>query len=87
VVVVLVRLLWLLPATWLTQRLPARRDHDEDIPTSRRESVVVRWAETRGVASATPALAIPLPTHDGAAFPNRGEIVFVAFMATPLVQG
>ncbi|HET9379686.1 MAG TPA: Na+/H+ antiporter [Streptomyces sp.] len=90
VVVVLVRLLWLLPATWLTQRLHSRRDHDEDIPTSWRETVVVWWSGMRGVASAALALAIPLHTDDGAAFPGRGEIVFVAFMvimATLLIQG
>ncbi|WP_225074271.1 sodium:proton antiporter, partial [Streptomyces sp. CoT10] len=38
-VVVLVRLLWLLPASWLTRRLHALRDYEEDIPMSWRESV------------------------------------------------
>ncbi|MEV5547661.1 Na+/H+ antiporter [Streptomyces sp. NPDC052309] len=90
VVVVLVRLVWLLPATWLTQRLHAQRDHDEDIPTSWRETVVMWWAGMRGVASVALALAIPLKTDDGSAFPNREEIIFVAFgviMGTLLVQG
>ncbi|MBQ0886574.1 Na+/H+ antiporter [Streptomyces sp. NPDC048376] len=89
-VVVLVRLLWLLPATWLTQRLHARRDQDEDIPTSWRETVVMWWAGMRGVASVALALAIPLETDDGAAFPHREEIVFIAFgviMGTLLLQG
>ncbi|GAB2839328.1 Na+/H+ antiporter [Streptomyces deserti] len=89
-VVVLVRLLWLLPATWLTQRLHARRDHDEDIPMSRRETVVMWWAGMRGVASVALALAIPLETDDGGAFPSRDEIIFIAFgviMATLVVQG
>ncbi|MBD0419888.1 Na+/H+ antiporter [Streptomyces sp. TRM S81-3] len=90
VVVVLVRLVWLLPATWLTQRLHAQRDHDEDIPTSWRETVVMWWAGMRGVASVALALAIPLRTDDGSPFPNREEIIFVAFgviMGTLLVQG
>ncbi|WP_437050212.1 Na+/H+ antiporter [Streptomyces sp. enrichment culture] len=89
-VVVLVRLLWLLPATWLTKRLHANRDHDEDIPTSWRETVVMWWSGMRGVASVALALAIPLETDDGSPFPNRDEIVFIAFgviMVTLLLQG
>ncbi|GAA4814732.1 Na+/H+ antiporter [Streptomyces ziwulingensis] len=89
-VVILVRLLWLLPAAWLTRRLHARRDHDEDIPMSRRETVVMWWAGMRGVASVALALAIPLETEDGTAFPHREEIIFIAFgviMVTLLLQG
>ncbi|GEC04052.1 Na+/H+ antiporter [Streptomyces spinoverrucosus] len=89
-VVVVVRLVWLMPATWLTKRLHARRDYDEEIPTSWRETVVMWWSGMRGVASVALALAIPLETAGGEAFPHRDEIVFVAFgviMATLVVQG
>jgi CPA1 family monovalent cation:H+ antiporter len=90
VVVVLVRLAWLLPATWLTKRLHARRDHDEDIPMGWRETIVMWWSGMRGVASVALALAIPLTTDDGSAFPDRDEIVFIAFgviMGTLVLQG
>ncbi|MFJ9538052.1 Na+/H+ antiporter [Streptomyces sp. NPDC101225] len=89
-VVVVVRLVYLLPATWLTKRLHAQRDHDEDIPMSWRETVIMWWSGMRGVASAALALAIPLETEDGSAFPDRDEIVFIAFgviMATLVLQG
>ncbi|MFE1800086.1 MULTISPECIES: Na+/H+ antiporter [unclassified Streptomyces] len=89
-VVVFVRLLWLLPATWLTKRLHAKRDLDEDIPTSSRETVVMWWAGMRGVASVALALAIPLETENGDPFPNRDEMIFIAFgviMVTLVVQG
>jgi CPA1 family monovalent cation:H+ antiporter len=89
-VVVVVRLLWLLPATWLTKRLHARRDYDEEIPVSWRETVVMWWAGMRGVASVALALAVPLRTDDGSPFPDRDEIVFIAFgviIATLVVQG
>lgn len=89
-VVVVVRLLWLMPATWLTKRLHARRDHDEDIPMSWRETVVMWWSGMRGVASVALALAVPLKTEDGGAFPDRDEIIFIAFgviMATLVLQG
>ncbi|MET8170340.1 Na+/H+ antiporter [Streptomyces sp. NPDC005329] len=89
-VVVVVRLLWLLPATWLTQRLHARQDHLEDIPTNWRETLVMWWSGMRGVASVALALAVPLKTDDGSAFPDRDEIIFIAFgviMATLVLQG
>ncbi|MFI6057009.1 Na+/H+ antiporter [Streptomyces sp. NPDC051286] len=89
-VVVGVRLLWLLPATWLAKRLHTRRDYSEEIPTSWRETVVMWWAGMRGVASVALALAIPLETDDGKPFPGCDEIVFIAFvviMATLVVQG
>ncbi|MGW1951869.1 Na+/H+ antiporter [Streptomyces sp. NPDC001920] len=89
VVVVLVRLLWLLPATWLAKRMHAKRDYEE-IPMSWRETVVMWWAGMRGVASVALALAIPLKTDSGAPFPDRDEIVFIAFgviMATLVAQG
>ncbi|MFI1108584.1 MULTISPECIES: Na+/H+ antiporter [Streptomyces] len=89
-VVILVRLLWLLPATWLTRRLHARRDYDEDIPTTWRETVVVWWSGMRGVASVALALAIPLEMDNGSPFPNRDEIIFIAFgvvMTTLVLQG
>nr|WP_202500980.1 Na+/H+ antiporter [Streptomyces sp. SID5785] len=89
-VVIVVRLLWLLPMTWVTQRLHARRDVDEDIPVSWRETVVMWWSGMRGVASVALALAIPLTMDDGSPFPARDEIVFIAFgviMATLVLQG
>ncbi|MDI3403000.1 Na+/H+ antiporter [Streptomyces cavernicola] len=89
-VVVFVRLLWLLPATWIAKRLHHKRDYDEEIPVSWRETVVMWWSGMRGVASVALALAIPLKTDDGAAFPVREEIIFIAFgviMATLVLQG
>ncbi|KUM90044.1 Na+/H+ antiporter [Streptomyces pseudovenezuelae] len=89
-VVVLVRLAWLMPATWLTKRMHAKRDYSEEIPTSWRETVIMWWSGMRGVASVALALAIPLETDTGAGFPDRDEIVFIAFgviMATLVLQG
>jgi CPA1 family monovalent cation:H+ antiporter len=90
-VVILVRLLWLLPATWLTQWLHSRRDdQEEDIPTSWRETIVMWWSGMRGVASVALALAIPLEMDDGSPFPDRDEIVFIAFVVivvTLVLQG
>lgn len=87
---ILVRLLWLLPATWIAKRLHHKRDYDEEIPVGWRETVVMWWSGMRGVASVALALAIPLRTDDGEPFPVRDEIIFIAFgviMATLVVQG
>ncbi|MFI8964554.1 Na+/H+ antiporter [Streptomyces sp. NPDC053493] len=89
-VVVGVRLLWLLPATWLAKRLHDRRDYAEEIPVSWRETVVMWWSGMRGVASVALALAIPLRRDDGSPFPGRDELIFVAFcviLSTLVVQG
>ncbi|MFB4263568.1 Na+/H+ antiporter [Nonomuraea sp. GTA35] len=87
-VVVLVRLLWLLPAAWLAKRVG--RGDDTEIPLSWRETVVMWWAGMRGVASVALALAMPLRTEDGTPFPERPVIVFVAFaviLTTLIAQG
>ncbi|GAA2724831.1 MULTISPECIES: Na+/H+ antiporter [Streptomyces] len=89
-VVVGVRLLWLLPAAWLTKKLHKRRDVDEEILVSWRETVVAWWSGMRGVATVALALAIPLTKQDKSAFPARSEILFIAFaviIVTLVVQG
>ncbi|MFF0393083.1 Na+/H+ antiporter [Kitasatospora sp. NPDC004615] len=86
-VVVVVRLLWLLPAAWLSKRLS---HGDEDTPISWRETVVLWWSGMRGVATVALALAIPLTLHNGLDFPARSEIIFIAFsvvLFTLVVQG
>ncbi|MDJ1135317.1 Na+/H+ antiporter [Streptomyces iconiensis] len=92
-VVVILRLLWLLPAAWLAQRLHRLKDVDEDIPRNWRETVVVWWSGMRGVASVALALAVPLsvdPGAGGGAFPGRDAIIFIAFavvIVTLIFQG
>jgi monovalent cation/hydrogen antiporter len=89
-VVVLVRLVWLLPAAWLSHALDPDRRTVEDEPITWRETVVMWWSGMRGVASVALALAIPQEVHSGGPFPQRDRIVFIAFcvvLFTLLVQG
>ncbi|WP_378788234.1 Na+/H+ antiporter [Nonomuraea fastidiosa] len=89
-VVVLVRLVWLLPAAWLAKKTRGPGHEDTEIPLSWRETVVMWWSGMRGVASVALALAIPLQTESGQAFPQRPIIVFIAFaviLTTLIVQG
>lgn len=89
-VVVGVRLVWLLPAAWLAKRMHKRRDYEEEIPMSWRETIVMWWSGMRGVASVALALAIPYSIDGGADFPARDQIRFIAFavvLSTLVVQG
>ncbi|MFI6866699.1 Na+/H+ antiporter [Nocardia sp. NPDC050406] len=87
-VVVGLRLVWLLATTFTFRGWWRRRDADE--PYTWRETVVTWWAGMRGVATVALALAVPLTTDSGAAFPGRTEILFTAFavvLFTLLLQG
>jgi CPA1 family monovalent cation:H+ antiporter len=80
-VVVLARIVWVFPTTyvprWLFRRL---RERD---PTPRWQvPAVISWAGMRGVVTLAAAFAIPLVTNTGAPFPGREEIILLAFVVT-----
>lgn len=88
--VVLLRFLWVFPMTYLPQRLwrprraPARPTPPWQYP------LLISWTGMRGAVSLAAALAIPLETDAGAAFPGREIVIFctyAAIMATLLGQG
>jgi CPA1 family monovalent cation:H+ antiporter len=57
---------------------------------SARESLLVSWAGMRGAVSLAAALAIPLATDAGGAFPGRDLIIFTTFaviLGTLVLQG
>lgn len=79
---ILVRFLWVFPATYLARLVPHIRRHDPSPPWQ--QVFVIAWAGMRGVVSLAAALALP----EG--FPERDLIVFLAFcaiLATLVVQG
>jgi NhaP-type Na+/H+ or K+/H+ antiporter len=89
-VVVGLRLLYLMPASWIARRLHSQRDVYEDIPMTWQETVIMWWSGMRGVVSVALALALPLRTHHHTPFPARQELLFITFsvvLATLLVQG
>ena len=87
--VIVVRLLWVFPITYLPRMLtPSRRRKSEPPPW--RGTLVVAWTGMRGAVSLAAALAVPLTVDGGGAFPHREEIVFLTFaviLVTLLVQG
>lgn len=86
---VLVRPLWLFPATAVARVLQRRRANGA-VPLGRRETLVVSWAGMRGVVTIATALALPAATDTGEGLLWRQPVVFVALscvLVTLLVQG
>ena len=87
--VILVRMLWVFPATY-APRWASRwiREHDPSPPW--RSVSVIAWTGMRGVISLAAALALPLQTASGAQIVWRDLIIFLTFcviLATLVVQG
>ena len=82
--VLLVRFLWVLPATYLARLMPGRDAPPIGYP------IVIAWAGMRGVVTLAAAFSLPLATEDGHPFIDRGLLLWLAFaviVATLLVQG
>jgi monovalent cation/hydrogen antiporter len=85
--VVLSRLVWGPILTLLPKLLFPRLRHGR---ITAGQPAVTAWSGMRGAVSLAAALAIPLSTHSGAAFPERDLIIFLTFcviLGTLVVQG
>jgi monovalent cation/hydrogen antiporter len=78
-VVIGVRLLWGFTVTYLIRAID-RRAIQRARRASWQERVVVGWAGMRGSVSLAAALALPLETDAGAAFPARDLIILLAYV-------
>ncbi len=86
--VIVVRLLWVFPFTYLPRALAPRLWRGT--APSPRGTAIVAWTGMRGAVSLAAALALPLATDAGEPLPHREEIIFLAFsviLATLLLQG
>ncbi|MEU3185370.1 Na+/H+ antiporter [Streptomyces sp. NPDC006923] len=87
--VVVVRFVWVFPATFLPRVLfPKIREREPD--TNWTAPVIVGWAGMRGVVSLAIAFSIPLAMADGRPFPGRNLVLFLTFttvIGTLVVQG
>jgi monovalent cation/hydrogen antiporter len=86
--VVLVRILWVFPATY-APRWVSRRLRERDPAPPWRSVTIVAWTGMRGVISLAAALALPFQASGGQ-FPDRDLIIFLTFcviLATLVVQG
>jgi CPA1 family monovalent cation:H+ antiporter len=81
VTVVVARVVWIFPLTYLPQVLFARRRSGEP-PLPWQIPAVISWAGIRGVVTLAAAFSLPEHTESGAPFPGRSELIFVAFFVT-----
>jgi CPA1 family monovalent cation:H+ antiporter len=82
--VIVIRFMWVFPFAYLPGFLFGSKRVPWQYP------VLIGWTGMRGAVSLAAALAIPLQTDAGSAFPARELIIFLAFMvilATLVLQG
>jgi CPA1 family monovalent cation:H+ antiporter len=87
--VVLIRILWVFPATYVTRLIfPSIRAREGNPPW--RHVTIVAWTGMRGVVSLAAAMAVPFTLENGTPFPGRDLILFLTFvviLATLVLQG
>jgi Na+/H+ antiporter len=88
-VVIVVRIAWVVALSWVSRGV---REGIAGAPDASdwKEVTIIAWSGMRGAVSLAAALAIPLQTDAGAAFPERNLVLFLAFsviVATLVLQG
>ena len=88
-VVIVVRIVWVFALSSLSRGV---REGIAGVPDASdwKEVAIIAWSGMRGAVSLAAALAIPLQTDAGAAFPERDLVLFLAFsviVATLVLQG
>jgi len=88
-VVVITRLVWFFTTPYLMWAIdPSAAEDDQEVGA--RGRLIVAWSGMRGAVSLAVALALPLNTDAGEAFPARDLIIFITFVVilfTLVVQG
>src|SRR5438874_8258856 len=87
--VILVRIVWVVCATYLPRLLSKRLRARDPFPPWK-EVALIAWTGMRGVISLAAAFALPFALSDGSPFPGRNYILFFTFsviLATLVVQG
>jgi monovalent cation/hydrogen antiporter len=88
-IVIATRLIWSYTMPYIIRALD-RRPSQRARRVGARPRLVIAWSGMRGAVSLAAALAIPLETDAGAAFPQRDLIIFLTFcviFATLVIQG
>jgi monovalent cation/hydrogen antiporter len=88
-VVIVVRIAWVFALSGLSRSVRERIGGSRGA-ADWKETAIIAWSSMRGAVALAAALAIPLRTDAGAAFPERDLILFLAFsviIATLVLQG
>jgi monovalent cation/hydrogen antiporter len=74
---IIIRLAWVYPAAYLP-RVLSRKVREREPPLKPSQVFLVGWAGIRGSVTMAAALSIPLALQDGAPFPGRDLVIFLA---------
>ena len=88
-IVIIIRMVWIFPATFLPRLLSKRIREKEPYP-GWKGSLLIGWAGMRGVVSLAAALSLPILAAGGKPFPHRDLIIFITFvviLVTLVFQG
>jgi Na+/H+ antiporter len=88
-VVIIVRFLWVFPATYLPRWLFPSVENPDPVP-SWRFPFIIAFTGVRGVVSLAAALSIPVTMASGIPFPGRDRVLvitFVVIVVTLIAQG
>ncbi|UPZ14860.1 Na+/H+ antiporter [Flavobacterium humidisoli] len=88
IVVILVRFLWVIPATMIPRIISKRIREKESFDY--RNMIIFGWSGMRGVVSMAAALALPLMLNKTEEFPLRNLIIYLVFcviLSTLVIQG
>ncbi|MET3026903.1 Na+/H+ antiporter [Flavobacterium sp. UW10123] len=88
IVVILVRFLWVVPATMIPRMLSKKIREKEAFDY--RNMIIFGWSGMRGVVSMAAALALPLMLNKTEEFPLRNLIIYLVFcviLSTLVIQG
>jgi CPA1 family monovalent cation:H+ antiporter len=86
---IIVRIIWVFPATYLPRILSKKIRTREPYPNWK-AVLIVAWSGMRGVVSLAAALSVPLTLSTGETFPHRYLILFITFIVilfTLVLQG
>jgi CPA1 family monovalent cation:H+ antiporter len=89
-IVIVLRLLWMFPATELSYWIRTRILRQSYPQPSAKQVFVVGWTGMRGVVALAAAIALPELLPDGSSFPQRNLIIFLTFsviLVTLVLQG
>src|SRR5258707_1748901 len=89
-IVIILRLLWMFPATKLAYFIRTRILGQKYAIPNAKQVFVVGWTGMRGVVALAAAISLPEALPDGSPFPQRNLIIFLTFcviLVTLVLQG
>ncbi|MGH9691746.1 MAG: Na+/H+ antiporter [Candidatus Acidiferrales bacterium] len=89
-IVIVLRLLWMYPAAWTSNRIDHHLLGRPKLFPNLRYVFIVGWTGMRGVLALAAAIALPETLNNGAPFPERNAIIFFTFsviFVTLVLQG